>query len=243
MKTVSFHALNAAGLNLQAVFDLAQLPAATRASIAPLCEGRDATRLLLIGHAGRRLWSELCAAGISSDDPIDDYSISVVERWCEAEFPTWRFRRLYPGDDAPGLQQLGRLAGWHHPSPFMLGIRPGWGTWFAYRVVLITDAPLEPTAPVVEPSPCDACADKPCVTSCPARAMEDGIFELQRCVDHRLTDGSPCADRCLARLTCPIGTEHRYVPEQIRHTYTISLEAIRAWAAASRGPRAESGAR
>lgn len=229
MSVPHFDVLDKAGLNLQAVFDVATLPAEIAAGIPPLEGGRSASRLVLIGHGGRRLWSAIMAAGVSSDDPIDDYSTSTVEAWFAGHFPGYGYRRLYPGDEAPGLQHLGLLAGWHHSSPFMVGIRPEWGTWFAYRVLFATDAPIAPTPRLTLRSPCESCSGKPCIGACPGKAMADGRFELGRCVDFRVAAHSPCARTCLAREACPVGGQHRYAAEQIHHTYAISLQAIRTW--------------
>jgi hypothetical protein len=39
-------------------------------------------------------------------------------------------------------------------------------------------------------------------------------------------------------LACPVGAEHRYSAEQLRHHYQHSLAAIRAWAAPVDDPSA-----
>jgi hypothetical protein len=57
--------------------------------------------------------------------------------------------------------------------------------------------------------------------------MAGGIFSLPKCADYRKLAGSACAHTCLARLACPIGSEHRYDAEQLRHSYAISLQTIR----------------
>jgi epoxyqueuosine reductase len=127
------------------------------------------------------------------------------------------------------LQQLGELAGWSHPSPLGQGINPTYGVWFAYRAVFLTTAELPLTGGAPRPSPCDACLDKPCLSACPAGAVQPARFDIDGCANYRLQPASPCADRCLARMACPYFPEHRYSLEQIRYHYGRSLETLAAW--------------
>lgn len=226
-KPSPFAALDAAGLNLQAVFDLDRLPgdmvAPLRARLDPSCRYRQ---LILVGHLGRTLWTALQASGIRSQDPIDDFTVRTVRQWFSAQFPEHHGEIIYPGEVPVGLQALGKLAGWHHASPFMVGIDHKWGSWFAYRAVLLADTCLEPTPPRRGDAPCAACVDKPCIDACPGGALSDGRFALAKCTAYRRQVGSFCATTCLARLACPLGMEYRYCAEQIRHAYAASLKMI-----------------
>lgn len=221
--------LHEAGLNLQAVFDVAALPEEVAASLERAAPGHGRRQLILLGHGGRRLWQAVQAAGLDSDHPIDDFTIASVGRWFAAVCPGRDFHLLYPGDAPVGLQQLGRLAGWHHPSPFMVGVRQQWGSWYAYRAALLADSDFPPTPPLQEASPCASCAPRVCIEACPAGALAGGRFDLAACVAWRRLPASPCRHTCLARLACPVGREHRYEPAQIRHTYAQSLAAIEAY--------------
>jgi hypothetical protein len=227
MSRGDFSALDRAGLNLQAVFDLDALPGEV---VAPLRRDFDPDRrsrqLILIGHAGRAMWAAVEAAGIASADPIDDFSVRTAEAWFAAQFAGHWHAIVYPGEVAVGLQTLGRLAGWHHPTPFMVGIQQEWGTWFAYRVAMLSDTRLAPTPPRRAASPCERCADRPCVSSCPAGAMADGGFALDKCVRYRREPASRCRSTCIARVSCPVGSAHRYSEAQMAHSYSISLQAI-----------------
>lgn len=220
--------LNAAGLNRQAIFDLAALPGDILHTLEKIAGPLRAYRqLILIGHGGRQLWASVQAAGINSAQPIDDFTIKTIEQCFATELPTTNYRFIYPSEHPIGLQQLGKLAGWHHPSPFMLGIDDEWGSWSAYRAVLLTDTHFAPSEAVDREHPCLNCADQPCISSCPGRALEGGQFALQKCSDYRLLPQSPCQLSCLARLACPIGREHRYSAAQMQHSYGISLHWIR----------------
>lgn len=222
-----FAPLAAQGLNLHAVIDVAALPGELAAGLVRDSAPAHACRqLVLIGNAGRALWAALKASGLDSADPIDDFSVDAVERWFAERLPGHRYTLLYPGETPVGLQALGRLAGWHHATPFMVGILPGWGSWFGYRVALLADTDLPPTPPLQVESPCLSCAARPCVAACPAQAMAGGEFDLRACVDHRRQPDSCCAHACMARDACPVGREHRYDEDHMRHTYDQSLRAL-----------------
>ena len=215
-------ALSDIGLNLQAVFDIAALPEEIRVTLGPA-----AGQLILIGHAGKRLWQAVQASGIASSDPIDDFTIASVQRWFADFLPGHSYRVLYPGAHPVGLQALGKLAGWHQPSPFMLGIDSEWGTWYAYRAVILADTNFLPTIAVDRNNPCTSCREKPCITHCPAGALDGEQFSLKLCISYRRQADSRCQFTCVARISCPVGVEHRYDEAQLRHTYAISLQAIR----------------
>jgi epoxyqueuosine reductase len=233
-------ALDRCGLNRHAVFDLADLPDDIVGSIAGGTTGYR--QLILIGHGGRALWEAVRKSGVGGADPIDDFTLRTIRQWMSECQPDNRYTILYPGPQPIALQRLGALAGWHQASPFMVGIDAEWGTWYAYRAVVLADTHFAPS-PAVDPgasscfhdvalghgrsSPCAACQDKPCIAACPASAMAGGAFSLQRCVAWRKQDGSTCALTCLARVACPVGSDHRYCPAQLAHTYSISLQTIK----------------
>jgi len=223
MSAIDFAALDAAGLNLQAVFDLADLPAEVRAQLDPAGAYR---RLILIGHGGRTLWARVQAARLPSGDPIDDFTRATVAAWLSAQLPGVAHALVYPGDGPVGLQALGRLAGWHHDTPFRVGINAAWGSWFAYRAVLLVAADLPPTPALAGESPCAACAAQPCVAACPADALTDRDFSLAKCVAYRRQPDSRCRLTCVARTSCPVRPEHRYDDAQIAHSYSRSLAMI-----------------
>ena len=211
-----------AGLNRQHVFALDALPAEVRATLG---DTANYTQLILLGHGGKHLWAQVKAASIPGEHPIDDYTIKIVEQVFAMHFADKKYRILYPGETAVGLQQLGTLAGWHQPSPFMVGIDHAWGSWFAFRAAVLANTDFLPFLPVDRSNPCTTCASRPCLTHCPADALMDG-FSLNKCSNYRKQPNSLCRHTCLARLSCPVGTEHRYDEDQIRHTYALSLKAI-----------------
>jgi hypothetical protein len=216
--------LNQSGINRQHVFNLDALPTAV---VATLGNTDGYRQLILLGHGGRHLWECVKASGIGGEHPIDDYCRQMVSRWFAGYLPGRRYRMLYPGEQPVGLQQLGTLAGWHQPSPFMVGIDTEWGSWFAYRAALLADTDFSPFLPVDRSSPCTTCQEKPCIGACPANALDGGNFSLQKCIAYRRRAGSKCQFTCLARVDCPVGAEHRYDDEQLRHSYGRSLEDLK----------------
>ena len=218
-------ALDLAGLNRQHVFDLAALPDDVIATCSDVTGYRQ---LILLAHGGRRLWERVQASGSGDEHPVDTYVEDVVRRWCADTLPGRRTRLLYPGAAPVPLQRLGALAGWHHAAPFMVGVDPQWGPWWAYRAALLADSDFCPSRAVDRTAPCAGCADKPCIAACPAGAMDEGRFALATCLAFRRRSDSPCAFTCLAREACPVGAEHRYDAAQLRHSYGQSLTLARA---------------
>ncbi len=215
------------GLNLQFVVDIDSLPAEIVANLRQHCaQLSDFRQLILIGHGGGLLWQKVNEAGMDSDHPIDNYSATAVDALFAESLPDHHYQILFPGEGTLQLQTLGKLAGWHHSSPLRIGINDYWGTWFAYRAVVVADTRLAPSKTVSSHSPCLSCKDKPCISHCPAKALTDEKLNLDACIQHRLQAGSDCKNQCLARLSCPVAAEHRYSDEQIHYHYGISMRTI-----------------
>lgn len=227
MTVCDFSSLNQVGLNLQAILAVDELPEVVKCELRQLDPAARYRRLVLIGNAGPGLWAEIKRAGVVSNDPIDDFSVAAVRRWLAAQFPGNAYEIVYPGPKLLNLQSVGEAAGWHHPSPFMLGIQEGLGTWYAYRALVLLDSECVPSRVRETISPCATCEAKACTGSCPAGAMSDGAFALDKCISYRKSPASRCVTTCIARTSCPVGATHRYSDEQMRHMYAISLEAIR----------------
>ncbi|HJV92806.1 MAG TPA: hypothetical protein VJ572_04970 [Azonexus sp.] len=223
MNAPDFSLLNEAGLNLQAIFNIDAMPPELKDDLRQRFDPEHRYRqLILIGHGGKAMWAAMKAAGVAAEHPIDQFSLATTERWLGG-LP---HAIVYPAETSVGLQALGKLAGWHHASPFMVGINEIWGSWYAYRVVLLTASDFVPTPPQVTVSPCTRCQDKPCVAACPAGALNGDAFDLQKCIAYRKTPASRCKATCVARITCPVASDHRYSEEQIAHTYSISMRMI-----------------
>ncbi|PID85617.1 MAG: hypothetical protein CSB13_06940 [Chloroflexi bacterium] len=219
--------LAAGGLNLFSVLDVGELETAVTSILASShIPYTNYTRLILIGHGGRHMWTQLQQTDMSITDPVDTYSINLTQQFIDTYLEGMDSLILYPTDYLVPLGQLGEQAGWSHPSPLGQGINPQYGVWFAYRTAFLTVANLPVTTYPPTESPCLSCADKPCLTACPAGATGE-TFALTPCVQHRLHPQSTCTDRCLARMACPIAPEHQYTLPQIQYHYGESLKTLK----------------
>lgn len=231
-QTLSSPLLNDAGLNCHAVFDIASLsPEAHEMLIARCPQALNYRQLILIGHGGRQFWQSLSAtdAVISTEagnHPVDDFTVSIVRQFFESECSGADYEIMYPGAYTVSLQELGKLAGWHHASPFMVGINATFGSWFAYRAMILANTNLPTSTPVKTTSPCHDCSSKICIQSCPAQALDGGEFHLLKCVSYRQLENSRCKETCVARVSCPVASEHRYSEQQIHYHYGRSMRMI-----------------
>lgn len=222
--------LDAFGLNMQASFRLADLPQAVADALsAQVGAGGSHGSFILLGNGGNAFWDSLPEAAWQQAHPLDTHSIQCVKEYLLAEWPGVSYQVLYPGELPVGLQSLGRVVGWHSDSPLKLGINPVFGLWYAYRALIWIETILPTTTPVSFDAPCAACADKPCISACPANALSGDVKQLNTCIDYRLTDRSSCQSTCLARKRCPIAKQHQYSEQQLNYQYQQSFETLLSW--------------
>ncbi len=215
------------GLNLLSIFNLNELPNALIESLQSQHSNlANYRQLILIGHGGRTLWKSLPELS-DSPNPIDDFTVKNISTHLEQQAQGKAYKIIYPSDQVVGLQALGELAGWHNPSPFMVGINKSWGSWFAYRAVILADTNFNTTPAVTDVSPCHSCKEKPCISACPANACGDE-FNMKACLNYRQSENSKCKQTCLARLSCPVAKEHKYSKAQMKYHYGISMKMIEA---------------
>ena len=219
------------GFNMLQVLDTARLPEELIQSLIELgVEVRKRPRLVMLGMGGSDLWNRVKKNLENSPDPFDDDAVSSV---CKLALEFWECSEvnlLYPGPLPLPLQKLGQFAGWSYPSPIGIDLHPCYGPWFAFRAVFLINIPLEPSPQEKGEAPCQSCETRPCESACPADAVQNGsILNLQACVKQRLLPHSSCGDRCLSRLSCPVGKQWRYPDEQIAYHGRRSLNSLRHW--------------
>jgi hypothetical protein len=191
--------------------------------------GLEAIRtIVLIGMAGRGGWAAFAASDEANDDidhPLDRFSrrvIGALAKHLDAA-------ALYPFGGPPywPFQQWAQRAEAVHPSPIGVLIHPTYGLWHSYRGALGFAQAL--AVPAFEPaaSPCDACAGRWCLKSCPVGAFSSEGYDVGACAEHlRNAAGAEClAGGCLARRACPVGAEHRHDREQAAFTMRAFLRA------------------
>ncbi|WP_196140988.1 hypothetical protein [Aliikangiella sp. G2MR2-5] len=219
--------LDKLGLNLQAVLDLKDLPDDLLAQLKQCCnKNEEFNKLLLVGHAGKKLWEKVKYKVSQETHAIDQYSMSHVENFLQDAVGKNNFEMIFPSTHSVGLQKLGELAGWHFASPFRVGINNQWGSWYAYRAAALVKANWTTKIESELGSPCLNCEEKPCIGACAGDALEGEALSLNKCLDYRKLAGSRCVDRCLARMTCPVAHQHRYELEQIQYHYGRSIKFI-----------------
>jgi hypothetical protein len=204
-----FSAVERAGLAARGAF---RLDEADRAGALA-----DVRTIALIGVVGRRGWEAFAAAPESRDgaaDPLDRFSRRVIGDLAE----TFEAIALFPFGGPPywPFQRWSQRAESVRPSPLGLLIHPVAGLWHSYRGALGLRQALDVPAVAPQPSPCESCAERPCLAACPVGAFTGAGYEVDACLG-RLRDpaGASCMERgCLARRACPIGADHISGPEQ-----------------------------
>jgi hypothetical protein len=181
--------------------------------------GVRAATIVLLGFTGSEQWEHFrrsAEAGDGSADPLDRWSRRVIGALAGEVGGIG----VYPQGEARPLpfQRFALRSEPVQQSPIGLLIHPTWGLWHAYRGAIVLERRIE--LPRVEPSinPCQGCAARPCLSSCPVGAFRPGSFDVQACAAHlQSAAGSACREGgCLARRSCPVGTQYRYNEEQMR---------------------------
>ncbi|HIC81057.1 MAG TPA: 4Fe-4S dicluster domain-containing protein [Kiloniellaceae bacterium] len=185
--------------------------------VPPQPDGRASRTLVLLGNLGGSLWPDFAAGPEFADggpDPMNRWSARVVGSLAE------RFRglALFPFGGPPyhPFLRWAQKAEGLRPSPLGMLIHPVYGLWHAYRGALALGEALALPDEPPPAHPCEACAEKPCLSACPVDAFSESGYDVPACTDHlRAAAGADClTGGCLARRACPVGREHVYAPPQ-----------------------------
>ncbi len=175
----------------------------------------DAAVVVMVGNAGAAMWRRFAAESDGGRDAMNRWSRRVIDRVAVELGAT----ALYPFDGPPWLpfQRWAQRAEAVFPSPVGMLIHPEHGLWHAYRGALAFTAEVEglPEAAGAA-SPCESCADKPCLTTCPVGAFGGDGYDVPACAAHlKAPQGADCMTLgCRARRACPVGRQATYLPEQ-----------------------------
>lgn len=173
-----------------------------------LPDGTGPGTVVMVGNVGLGFWRAVQDAPEGKGpDPIDRWTARVLASLGDAV--------LFPFGGPP-----------HHPfqrwarradpslsaSPLGILIHPEFGLWHALRGAALFRERLELPATSAVATPCDACATKPCLRTCPVGAFTTKGYDTVACRSYlRTLSGQPCMIQgCQARLACPIGREHAY---------------------------------
>ena len=149
-------------------------------------------------------------ASDGAPDSLDRWSRRVVSRLAEhlggaAHFP-------FGGPPWLPFIRWAQRGGPVYPSPIGPLVHPDDGLWHAYRGAIAFRERLELPPRDERGSPCESCADRPCLSSCPVGAFSAVGYDVDGCVAHI---GSPAGAQCLrggclARHACPAGPDAAY---------------------------------
>jgi ferredoxin len=179
-------------------------------------DGTPTRTVVIVGNVGGAMWPIFRAAEQPVNDPLDTWTRAVLGPIAAALGATF----VHPSDEPfqPFLRWARRAEG-IHPSPIAILIHPEYGLWHAYRgAFLFPDLIDDLPEPRSDTSPCVVCADQPCLSACPVGAFTLDGYDAEACRGHVRSGRKPVCmdDGCAARCACPVGTEHRYGPDQMR---------------------------
>ena len=182
-------------------------------AVPPFDDGVPAATLVLVGNAGPGMWAVFAASQEANDGAphaLDRWSRRVVSRLAR----TLGGAAHFPFGGPPWLPFIrwAQRAGPVYPSPIGPLVHPDFGLWHAYRgaIAFRERFDLPPRDP--RGSPCERCADRPCLSSCPVGAFSADGYDVDKCVAHiEVRAGARCfGGGCLARHACPVGREAAY---------------------------------
>ncbi len=174
---------------------------------------------VLVGNAGPAMWEAFAEAHQDEPEPLDAWTRRELEKVAASLDDTFGGGAFFPFGGPPHLpfQAWGLRAGGVFQSPVGLLIHPRYGLWFAYRGALAFKAERDiPELKADTASPCLACAEKPCLETCPVGALRTSGYDVAACARHLDTpEGADCRGLgCRARRACPVGRDWVYAPAQ-----------------------------
>jgi len=175
---------------------------------------QNTATLLLLGPLEPGFWPHVTAQPEfdGAPDPLDRWSKRVIEALAKE----WAGVALFPFGGPPHhpFHRWALRSGRCRASPVRLLVHDDAGLMVSFRGALAL--PGQIALPRPGPAPCDTCADKPCLSACPPRALTAAGYDLPAC--HGFLDsaaGSDCmGGGCLVRGACPQSQRYARLPEQ-----------------------------
>jgi epoxyqueuosine reductase len=198
-----------------------------------------ATHAVVVAQTGGAFWEALRALRtVDRDldlhtDPLDAFTTRMARRLRGLLGEACTGVSFPFGEGALNFLDLGPRLGFGRPSRMAILIHPQYGTWFAFRMLFwVNDAagvlPVVSSAPE---SPCDTCAEAPCVAACPAEAFVGAPgaerLDYEASFRYRFQHENTCVDGCASRLACPVGRAHRYPDDFIREAQRRAMLSVR----------------
>ncbi|MCY4197568.1 MAG: ferredoxin [Rhodobacteraceae bacterium] len=167
----------------------------------------DTKSLLLLGPKEPGFWPY-----VSAEPEFLDGQSNPLDRWSRRAIDTLASdcaaQSLFPFGGPPWLPftswalRTGRC--WVSPIQFL--VHDMAGLMVSFRGALAIPYRIKLPRPPLSAPPCASCQDKPCITACPANALDDDHYDSQACIDYT---GSPAGHDCLmrgcaVRRICPV---------------------------------------
>lgn len=185
--------------------------------VPALPSGRPPGTLVLVGNVGSSSWAVFARSAEAKDGaphPLNRWTQRILDS-IAADVDA---APLYPFGGPPyfPFQRWAVRSEPVAPSPLGILIHPDYGLWHAYRGALAFAERLSLPPRIERPSPCDACADRPCLSACPVNAFTIRGYDVPICIAHiDRPAGSECmSGGCLARRACPVGLRFAYGQDQ-----------------------------
>jgi hypothetical protein len=197
-------------------------------NVPALPDGSPPQTVILIGNAGPDMWHAFQRdADLSVRHPLDSWIRPKIEEVAA----TVGAHPVLPNDGPPfvPMQDWAARVEAVHRSPVGIMIHPEFGLWHVYRGALLFAGRIALPTREAQSSPCDTCANRPCLSVCPANAFLPDRFDAPACADHvESVAGTNCRERgCLARRACPVGREYQYVRDQQEFHTAAMVRAVR----------------
>jgi hypothetical protein len=180
--------------------------------------------LVLVGNVGPEMWARFARERDTGHSEMDDWTQVVVTDLAKA----LDAEALFPFDVPPlPFQRWARAAQAAFASPIGLNIHPDYGLWHAFRAALCFRGKLDVPSPSKLANPCDTCAGRPCLSTCPVSAFDGSSYDTSACSGYLSSlAGKECVSGgCQARLACPVGREFLYKSDQMQFHMQAFLKA------------------
>ncbi len=178
--------------------------------------------IALVGNIGSSYWpvfSQSCEYRDGKPDPLDRWSRRVAEPVAKSIGAS----AIYPFEGPPyyPFLQWAKRAEPLNQSPMGLMIHSNYGLWHSYRFGLLLQSQVSDALDISVESPCQTCAEQPCLRACPVDAFSASGYDVDSCATHlKTTADAGCHQQgCLARNACPVGEAFRY--ESAQHTFHL----------------------
>ncbi|AHD08137.1 hypothetical protein [Phaeobacter gallaeciensis] len=176
--------------------------------------------LILLGTAPS-FWTHFGGSPEAQDgatDPVDRWSRRVITALAAA----WQATPAFPFTGPPyaPFVDWALATGRCFTSPSQMLVHDRYGMMISFRGALYFTTPFDLPPPPRAEAPCLTCDTRPCVTTCPVAALNDGgPYDLEACHDHLDSpEGTSCLSAgCLARRACPLSAGADRLPAQTAH--------------------------